>query len=104
MYRSADTPEHVKRIQQEIWLSKPIEERITLSFQMIDEMRQLQEIGLKMRHPDWDDEDVRIYRLHVWVKREPKLFWLRPIIEQLELKQCQRRNRSQWFTPPPKRE
>jgi hypothetical protein len=84
MYRSPDTPEHVKRIQQEIWLSKPIEERITLSFQMIDELRQLQEIGLKIRHPDWDDEDIRIHRLRVWVKREPKLFWLRPIIEQLE--------------------
>jgi hypothetical protein len=100
MYRSPDTPEHVKRIQQEIWLAKPIEERITLSFQMIDELRQLQEIGLKMRHPDWDDEDVRIYRLKIWVKREPKLFWLRPIIERLEGQQCQRRNRTVPVQPP----
>jgi hypothetical protein len=91
MYRSPDTPEHVKRIQQEIWLSKPIEERITLSFQMIDDGRAMQAHGLKMRNPHWDDEDVRIHRLKLWVKREPKLFWLQPIIDDLEQKQAAKR-------------
>jgi hypothetical protein len=87
MYRSPDTPEHVLRIQHQIWVSKPIEERIRLSFQLIDDARKLQEIGLKMRHPDWDDTDMRIYRLKRWVKTDSKLFWLQPIIEKLEAEQ-----------------
>ena len=33
-----DTPEHVKKIQLEIWLFKPPEERIRLTLQMNDEL------------------------------------------------------------------
>ncbi|HZY38998.1 MAG TPA: hypothetical protein VFE53_20195 [Mucilaginibacter sp.] len=33
-----DTPDHVKKIQQEIWLSKPVEERLLLTLQMNDEL------------------------------------------------------------------
>jgi len=33
-----DTPEHVKKIQLEIWLAKPPEERIKLTLQMNDEL------------------------------------------------------------------
>jgi hypothetical protein len=28
-----DTPEHVKKIWREIWLSKPVKERVRLAFQ-----------------------------------------------------------------------
>ena len=84
MYRSPDTPEAVKRIQQKIWMSKPIEERITRSLQMIDDARLLQTIGLKMRHPHWSDEDIRIFRLKKMLKNYPTLTWLEPIIQELE--------------------
>lgn len=86
MYRSLDTPEEVKRIQQKIWMSKPIEERIKLSLQMIDDARLLQIHGLKMRYPEWTDEDIRIFRLKRLLKNYPSLNWLEPIIQQLELK------------------
>jgi hypothetical protein len=33
-----DTPEHVKKIQQEIWLSKPVEERLRLTLEMNDQL------------------------------------------------------------------
>jgi hypothetical protein len=33
-----DTPDHVKKIQLEIWLSKPVEERLLLTLQMNDEL------------------------------------------------------------------
>jgi hypothetical protein len=33
-----DTPEHVKKIQREIWLSKPLEERLRLTLQMNDDL------------------------------------------------------------------
>ena len=84
MYRSPDTPEAIKRIQQNIWLSKPIEERITRSLQMIDDARFLQTIGLKMRYPHWSDQDIRIFRLKRLVKNYPNLTWLVPIIQELE--------------------
>ena len=33
-----DTPDHVKKIQQDIWLAKPLEERLRLTLQMNDEL------------------------------------------------------------------
>jgi hypothetical protein len=86
MYRSPDTPEAVSRIQQKIWMSKPIEERIRLSLQMIDDARSMQIHGLKMRYPHWTDEDIRIHQLKRMLKNYPSLHWLEPIIQQLELK------------------
>lgn len=84
MYHSPDTPEAIKRIQQQIWLSKPIEERITLSLQMIDDARAMQIYGLKMRYPHWTDNDIRIYHLKRMLKNYPSLTWLAPIIQDLE--------------------
>lgn len=33
-----DTPDHIKKIQLEIWLAKPPEERIRLTLQMNDDL------------------------------------------------------------------
>jgi hypothetical protein len=33
-----DTPDHVKKIQLDIWLAKPLEERLRLTLQMNDEL------------------------------------------------------------------
>jgi hypothetical protein len=33
-----DTPDHVKKIQLDIWLAKPFEERLRLTLQMQDEL------------------------------------------------------------------
>lgn len=84
MYHSPDTPEAVKRIQQQIWMSKPLEERITLSLQMIDDTRQMQIHGLKMRYPNWSDKDIHVFQLKRLLKNYPSLTWLEPIIQQLE--------------------
>ena len=80
MYPSLDTPEAVKRIQQKIWLDKPIEERIVRSLQMIEDARLLQIHGLKMRYPDWTDEDIRIFRLKRLLKNDASVYWLAPLI------------------------
>ncbi len=81
MYPSLDTPEAVKRIQQKIWLAKPIEERIVRSLQMIEDARLLQIHGLKMRYPDWTDEQIRIFRLKRLIKNDASVSWLAPLIE-----------------------
>jgi len=80
MYNSPDTPIHVKKIQQQIWLSKPIEERLRLSAQMIDDAIALQIHGIRMRNPDWTDKQIRIYRLRRMMKTDPSLAWLEQII------------------------
>jgi hypothetical protein len=81
MYPSPDTPEAVKRIQQKIWLAKPLEERIVRSLQMIEDARLLQIHGLKMRYPDWTDDQIRIFRLKRLIKNDASLHWLTPLIE-----------------------
>ncbi|MEN9611928.1 MAG: hypothetical protein RLZZ628_2742 [Bacteroidota bacterium] len=86
MYHSPDTPLHVKRIQQQIWMSKTMEERLQISLQMIEDARLLQIQGLKMRYPLWAEEDIHIYRLQRLVKNYPNLVWMQPIIEDLKQK------------------
>lgn len=84
MYKSPDTPDHIKNIQQQIWLSKPIEERLRLSIKMIDDARDLQIHGIKMRHPDWTDHQIRIYRLRRMIKNDPSLAWLERVLDKEE--------------------
>ena len=84
MFRSPDTPESIKRIQQQIWMSKPIEERISLRLQMIDDARSMQIHGLKMRYPHWSEKDIHVFRLKRLHKNYPSLHWLESIIKNLE--------------------
>jgi hypothetical protein len=76
MYLSPDTPLHVKKIQQDIWLSKPIEERLRLSANMIDDAIKLQLFGIKMRHPEFSEKDAKRYRLLRMAENDPALTWL----------------------------
>jgi hypothetical protein len=87
MYPSPDTPYAIKRMQQKIWLSKPIEERIIRSLQMIEDARLLQIHGLKLRYPNWTDDDIRLFRLKRLLKKDVSLQWLAPLIEQAKLEQ-----------------
>ena len=81
MYLSPDTPMAVKEIQQQIWLSKSMEERLRLSAQMIDDAIALQIHGIRMRHPDWTEQQIRHYRLRRMMQSDPSLAWLERIIE-----------------------
>lgn len=76
MYLSPDTPIYVKMIQQEIWLSKSIEERLRLSADMIDDAIKLQLFGIKMRHPEFSEKEAKRYRLLRMAENDPTLTWL----------------------------
>ncbi|WP_353484075.1 hypothetical protein [Haliscomenobacter sp.] len=76
MYLSPDTPLYVKKIQQEIWLSKSIEERLRLSADMIDDAIKLQLFGIKMRHPEFSEKEAKRYRLLRMAENDPALTWL----------------------------
>jgi hypothetical protein len=47
---------------------------------MIDDARDLQIHGIKMRHPDWTDDQIRIYRLRRMMSTDPTLAWLEKVI------------------------
>ncbi len=54
-----DTPDHVKRIQLELWLAKPAEERIRLTLQMNDELYGLwNEVKKNMARSNQDNTDI----------------------------------------------
>jgi len=76
MYLSQDTPLYVKKIQQDIWLSKSIEERLRLSADMIDDAIKLQLFGIKMRHPEFSEKEAKRYRLLRMAENDPALTWL----------------------------
>lgn len=76
MYHSPDTPYFIKKKQQEIWLSKPIEERLHLSLQMIEDTRLLQIHGIAIRYPHWTPEQIKHYLLWRRIQQDPNLQWL----------------------------
>ena len=76
MYLSPDTPLYVKKIQQDIWLSKSIEERLRLSADMIDDAIKLQLFGIKMRHPEFSEKEAKRYRVLRMAENDPALTWL----------------------------
>lgn len=54
-----DTPDHVKKIQLELWLAKPPEERIRLTLQMNDELYGLwNEVKKNMAVSKQDGTDI----------------------------------------------
>ena len=57
-----DTPDHVKKIQLEIWLAKPPEERIRLTLQMNDELYSLwNKVKKNMAFSKQDGTDPILY-------------------------------------------
>lgn len=76
MYHSPDTPLFIKKKQQEIWLSKTLEERLHLSLQMIEDARLLQIHGIAIRYPHWTPEQIKLYLLWRRIQKDPSLHWL----------------------------
>jgi hypothetical protein len=54
-----DTPEHIRKKQNEIWLSKPVAERFALACSAIDEMNKQTEDRIKRQNPGISEGDMR---------------------------------------------
>lgn len=81
MYHSPDTPLAVKKKQQEIWLSKSIEERLRLSLQMIEDAQALQIHGVSIRYPRWTTAEIRHYLLWRRIQKDSTLHWMKERIK-----------------------
>ena len=55
-----DTTEEADRIQIEIYRAMSSERRLRLGFESSDLSWKLQAAGVRLRHPEYSDEDVRL--------------------------------------------
>ena len=56
----ADTSLEAARVQYEIYARMPPARRLQLALEMSDFLRQTVEAGVRARHPDYTDEQVRL--------------------------------------------
>jgi hypothetical protein len=56
----ADTTVEAARVQYEIFRRMPAERRLELALQMSDALREIAAAGVRQRHPDYSEEQVRL--------------------------------------------
>jgi hypothetical protein len=76
MFQSADTPQYIKKIQEKIWLSKTLEERLYQSLKMCEDAQELQKAGIRHAHPTWSEDQIKLEMLRRKQKNDPSLWWL----------------------------
>ena len=54
-----DTTAEAREVQLGVYRAMTGEQRVALALQLSDEMRQLSIDGIRSRHPDFDDQQVR---------------------------------------------
>src|SRR5438874_5415273 len=60
MFRSADTTEEAARVQREIYHQMPPSRRLQLIFEMNEDLRELLAAGVRDRHPDYTEAQVKL--------------------------------------------
>jgi len=70
--RPRDTSEEAARVQLEIYRRMAPEERLRLGLELTRMSRDLVAQGIRARHPDYSDEDVRWAFIRLWLG--PALF------------------------------
>ncbi len=55
-----DTTEQAASVQVEILRRIGIEGRARMTFELSENLRRITEDGVRLRHPDWDEEAVRL--------------------------------------------
>jgi hypothetical protein len=56
----ADTTHEAAMVQLEIFRRMPPEQRLQLAFQMTDSLRQVAAAGVRHRHPEYNEQQVRL--------------------------------------------
>jgi hypothetical protein len=63
----ADTTEEAARVQREVLRRMPPMKRLQLACQMSDELREIVAAGVRHRHPDYDDNQVRLAVIRLYL-------------------------------------
>ena len=68
--QSADTSIESERRQLTIWRGMSEVEKLRLTGELCDSVRYLAEIGLRARHPDASDDEIRMRLFSTWLDRQ----------------------------------
>ncbi|MBI4548451.1 MAG: hypothetical protein HY707_10745 [Ignavibacteriae bacterium] len=58
--RPLDTSPEAERVQIEIFRAMSLEQRLHISFELNQTCQNLASVGVRLRHPDYDDEKIRL--------------------------------------------
>ena len=76
MFQSEDTPPHIKKIQQDIWMRKTPGERLEIGLKHSDDMRKMRIAVLKEQYPDLSHQQIILLILKDIRKEDPTIAWL----------------------------
>ena len=71
-----ETSEDINALQLKWHMQRTPSERFLVGLEMMEEGRQLMIAGIKMEHPDFTDEQIRIEHLHRLRMYDTNLAWL----------------------------
>lgn len=75
-----DTPEHIRKKQNEIWLAKSVAERFQLGLEMIQEVNQQIEDRISTQNPAFSEGEVRAEFIRQMYKDELPPEYLEDVI------------------------
>ena len=85
-----DTPDHIRKKQNEIWLSKPVAERFALACSAIDEMNKQTEDRIRRQNPGISGGDMRAEFIRQMYKDDLAPAYLEDVIQWVKEKYKQK--------------
>jgi len=87
-----DTPEYIRQKQHEIWLAKPIEERMRLGLELIQEVNEQIEDRIRTQNPTFTEGEIRAEFIRQMYKDDLSPEYLEAVTQWVLEKYCQRKN------------
>jgi hypothetical protein len=87
-----DTPDHIRKKQREIWFSKPLEERMRLGLELIQEVNQQIEDRIRAQNPTFSEGEIRAEFVRQMYKDELSEEYLEGVTQWILEKYSQRSN------------
>jgi hypothetical protein len=87
-----DTPDHIRKKQREIWFSKPLEERMRLGLELIQEVNQQIEDRIRTQNPTFSEGQIRAEFVRQMYKDELSEEYLKDVTQWILEKYSQRSN------------
>ena len=66
---AGDTTFAAEELQLRLWCSKSVDERMRLIGELCDSVRYLSEQGLRNRHPQADEHEIKMHLASTWLDR-----------------------------------
>jgi hypothetical protein len=85
-----DTPDHIRKKQHEIWMSKSLEERWMLACSAIDEVNAQTEYRIRKQNPGISEGDMRAEFIRQMYKDDLAPWYLEDVIKWVKEKYKQK--------------